>query len=144
MVADHGWALLPDYRFDPASGLWRHRAGPVEPPLRLAHCRYDADGVLRYPRPRDRARSRRWPSYLADARALFAALPDRPTDAARSGLRRLRAAALVRPAGRLPGAHLTDITPREDGDPSAPQRVRTLITLDSAEVETGDDFTLKR
>ena len=32
----HGWRLLPEYRFDPATGLWRHRGGPVEPPLRLA------------------------------------------------------------------------------------------------------------
>ena len=35
LVAEHGWRLLPDYRFDPATGLWRHRDGPVEPPLRL-------------------------------------------------------------------------------------------------------------
>jgi selenocysteine lyase/cysteine desulfurase len=26
LVADHGWKLLPRYRFDPRSGLWRHRA----------------------------------------------------------------------------------------------------------------------
>jgi hypothetical protein len=26
LVADHGWKLLPLYRFDPASGLWRHRS----------------------------------------------------------------------------------------------------------------------
>ena len=35
---------LPHYRFDPTTGLWRHRAGPVEPPLRLPDLRYDADG----------------------------------------------------------------------------------------------------
>ena len=35
LVAAEGWKLLPDYRFDPASGLWIHRRGPVEPPLRL-------------------------------------------------------------------------------------------------------------
>ena len=29
-VAEHGWKLLPLYRFDPASGLWRH---PDRPPL---------------------------------------------------------------------------------------------------------------
>ena len=39
----------------PAPGLWRHRAGPVEPPLRLADVGYDADGVLRYPRHGDTA-----------------------------------------------------------------------------------------
>ena len=35
LVARHGWRLLGDYRFDPATGLWRHRRGPAEPPLRL-------------------------------------------------------------------------------------------------------------
>ena len=34
LVATHGWRLLADYRFDPVTGLWRHRDGPVEPPLR--------------------------------------------------------------------------------------------------------------
>ena len=32
-VADHGWKLLPLYRFDPASGLWRHRTAPRAPTL---------------------------------------------------------------------------------------------------------------
>ena len=36
LVAEHGWKLLPEYRFDPASGLWRHGDGAVEPPLRLS------------------------------------------------------------------------------------------------------------
>jgi selenocysteine lyase/cysteine desulfurase len=27
LLADEGWKLLPQYRFDPASGLWEHRAG---------------------------------------------------------------------------------------------------------------------
>src|SRR5262249_34868394 len=26
LIADEGWKLLPHYRFDPDSGLWRHRA----------------------------------------------------------------------------------------------------------------------
>ena len=54
-----------DYRFDPATGLWRHRDGPVEPPLRLGDVRYDEDGVLRYPRhdrpaPEQRAGPATW------------------------------------------------------------------------------------
>jgi hypothetical protein len=32
LVADHGWKLLPLYRFDPASGIWRHHA--VDPDAR--------------------------------------------------------------------------------------------------------------
>jgi selenocysteine lyase/cysteine desulfurase len=31
LVADHGWRLLPLYRFDPADGLWRHRDALPEP-----------------------------------------------------------------------------------------------------------------
>ena len=55
MVARDGWKLLRDYRFDPATGLWRHRNGPVEPPLRLAEVGYAADGTMTYPRHQDRA-----------------------------------------------------------------------------------------
>ncbi|MEA2607550.1 MAG: hypothetical protein QOI00_2307, partial [Chloroflexota bacterium] len=35
MVARDGWRLLPWYRFDPATGMWRHAAGSPEPPLSL-------------------------------------------------------------------------------------------------------------
>ncbi len=45
LVARHGWRLLPDYRFDTASGLWTHRDGVVEPPLRLAAISYDEHGM---------------------------------------------------------------------------------------------------
>ena len=41
LVASEGWRLLPDYAFDPATGLWRHRAGRPEPPLSLHDIRYD-------------------------------------------------------------------------------------------------------
>jgi hypothetical protein len=33
LLADHGWKLLPAYRFDPASGTWRHRDAPPAPTL---------------------------------------------------------------------------------------------------------------
>src|SRR5690349_4304078 len=54
-VARHGHRFLADYRFDPASGLWRHRQGLVEPPLRLRDVGYGSDGTLTYPRHTDRA-----------------------------------------------------------------------------------------
>ena len=52
LVARDGWRLLGDYRFDPATGLWRHRDGLVEPPLRLREIGYDADGAMAVPRTR--------------------------------------------------------------------------------------------
>jgi selenocysteine lyase/cysteine desulfurase len=79
LVADQGARLLPDYRFDPASGLWRHRRGPVEPPLRLHALRYDQQGRLRFtashPRPRD---DTALAGYLEEARRLLAARPSPP------------------------------------------------------------------
>jgi selenocysteine lyase/cysteine desulfurase len=73
LIARHGWALLPDYRFDIATGIWKHRAGPVEPPLRLADVRYDESGELTSPRHDDRADEGALVEHLAEARALLAA-----------------------------------------------------------------------
>ena len=105
MVAEHGWALLPDYRFDATTGLWRHRNGPVEPPLRLSQLSYDADGVLRYPHHEDRAPESALRTYLVE-RAPAVRVPSRRvrgpagTRSGRHG--RLRAPAVVRAARRLP------------------------------------------
>lgn len=76
LIADEGHKLLPHYRFDRATGLWRHEGGAVEPPLRLGQLSFDADGVLRYPRHADRAPDSVLADHLAEARALFAALPE--------------------------------------------------------------------
>jgi hypothetical protein len=73
LVADQGWKLLGDYRFDPASGLWRHRRGPVEPPLRLHALRYDADGRLEAGVPHATASDDALAGYLDQARRLLAA-----------------------------------------------------------------------
>ena len=74
LVAAEGWKLLPQYRFDPASGLWRHRGGLVEPPLSLDDVRY-VDGSMTYPEHRRHAPESRLANHLADARALFASPP---------------------------------------------------------------------
>ncbi len=73
LIADHGWKLLSDYRFDPTSGHWRHHRGPIEPPLRLADVRYDPGRMVApAPDPTLRASVEDLPRYLEDARALFA------------------------------------------------------------------------
>ncbi len=78
LVAEHGWKLLPEYRFDPARGLWKHHLGPVEPPLRLSQLSYDeATGALLHP-PVDnvRAPETELAGYLVAARERFAAAPE--------------------------------------------------------------------
>ena len=72
LVARDGWRLLPDYLFETATGLWKHRRAAPEPPLRLAHVTYAADGVMRYPRHDDRAPESALAGYLDEARALLA------------------------------------------------------------------------
>jgi selenocysteine lyase/cysteine desulfurase len=73
LVADQGWKLLGDYRFDPASGLWRHRRGPLEPPLRLHALHYDDQGRLNATAAHATASDAALPGYLDQARRLLAA-----------------------------------------------------------------------
>ena len=40
LVAEHGWKLLPEYDFNPNTGLWRHRKGQAAAPMRLCDLRY--------------------------------------------------------------------------------------------------------
>jgi selenocysteine lyase/cysteine desulfurase len=73
-VAGHGWKLLGDYRFDPATGLWRHRRGPVEPPLRLSQIGYDPEtGEMTYPHHDESAPESALAGYLAEAEQIVAA-----------------------------------------------------------------------
>ncbi len=85
IVATDGWRLLPQYRFDPLTGLWRHRAGLAEPPLSLRDVRY-VDGQLVYPEHRRHEPASRLREYLAEARALLAAPPPPPPDLERPDL----------------------------------------------------------
>ncbi|HEY5627891.1 MAG TPA: aminotransferase class V-fold PLP-dependent enzyme, partial [Candidatus Limnocylindrales bacterium] len=71
LVATDGWRLLPLYRFDAASGLWRHRAGLPEPPASLRDISY-ADGRMAYPHHRHHEPETRLAGYLAEARELVA------------------------------------------------------------------------
>jgi len=72
MVAREGWKLLPDYRFDPNTGLWRHERGPVEPPMRLADIGYSG-GRMSYPHHHRRIGIEALPGYLDEAARIFAA-----------------------------------------------------------------------
>ncbi len=74
LVATDGWRLLADYAFEPASGLWRHRAGRPEPPLSLRDIAYE-QGVVTWPSHRHREPETRLAAYLAEARELLARPP---------------------------------------------------------------------
>ena len=78
MVAEYGARLLPFYRFDPASGLWHHRDGAVEPPLRLDQLSYES-GTLGWPRRDDHVDESALAGYLQQAQALVDSLPE-PTE----------------------------------------------------------------
>jgi hypothetical protein len=77
MIAREGWKLLPWYRFDTASGLWRHAEGIPEPPMTLEAVTVDADG-LRGDTRRHHEQESALTGYLDLARALLAALPEPP------------------------------------------------------------------
>jgi hypothetical protein len=72
MVARDGWRLLGDYRFDIARGIWRHRRGLLDPPLRLADIAYDADGRMAYPRQHASAGEHVLAGYLDEAKVIMA------------------------------------------------------------------------
>jgi selenocysteine lyase/cysteine desulfurase len=72
IVASDGWKLLPQYAFNPETGLWRHAAGAPEPPLSLNDISYDS-GAMAYSAHRHREPASRLADSLAEARALLAA-----------------------------------------------------------------------
>jgi hypothetical protein len=55
LIAADGYRLLPEYRFDPHTGLWRHASGTPRPPLALSEVSYGPDGEMTYPHHRRRA-----------------------------------------------------------------------------------------
>lgn len=72
LVAREGWKLLPDYRFDPLTGLWHHRNGLVEPPLSLTDVSYADDGAMTYPHHTGTAPIEALQEYLTEARRILA------------------------------------------------------------------------
>jgi selenocysteine lyase/cysteine desulfurase len=77
LIAAEGYRLLPHYRFDPHTGLWRHASGPPRPPLTLSEVSYGPDGEMTYPGHRGRVGEEVFPRYLGEARTLLAGLPGR-------------------------------------------------------------------
>ena len=80
LIAADGYRLLPAYRFDPRTGLWRHAALPPRPQLTLSDVSFGPDGEMGYPRRRGHADEEVFPGYLRLARAILAARPARLDD----------------------------------------------------------------
>jgi selenocysteine lyase/cysteine desulfurase len=75
LVARHGWRLLPDYRFDAMTGIWTHRDGVVEPPLRLGAISYDDEG-MHAPSARRAGEESLLAEHLADGERLLLSTPE--------------------------------------------------------------------
>jgi selenocysteine lyase/cysteine desulfurase len=74
LVASDGWRRLGDYAFEPATGLWRHRAGRPEPTASLRDIAYGTDGGMAWPSHRHREPESRLANYLVEGREIL----DRP------------------------------------------------------------------
>jgi len=72
LVAREGWRLMGEYRFDPGTGRWRHRNGPVEPPLRLSQITYGEDGTMESPHYQVRAPESELKRYLEEGAMILA------------------------------------------------------------------------
>jgi len=75
LIADHGWRLLPHYRFDPDTGEWRHRAYDATATMRLTDVAYSTGKMEFRSRHRTEPESA-LPGYLDDARRIIAATHD--------------------------------------------------------------------
>jgi hypothetical protein len=83
LVADEGWRMVPQYRFDPMTALWTHadRAGAA--PLSLDDITFTADGI-EHPEHRKTENEEALAGYLAEAEQILLAAqpsaqePDRP------------------------------------------------------------------
>ncbi|WP_155370181.1 aminotransferase class V-fold PLP-dependent enzyme [Catellatospora vulcania] len=69
LLAEHAWRMLPQYGFDPVTGLWTHHRAPAEPPPSLT----EVLSTITPGRPRPDRLDRVLARQLAAAREIFAA-----------------------------------------------------------------------
>jgi selenocysteine lyase/cysteine desulfurase len=79
LVAEEGWKLLPYYRFEPETGLWKHRKPAAEPPLSLYDVTYET-GDMDYRHKEHRAfhSDDVLTDYLTEARSMLEDVGDAP------------------------------------------------------------------
>ena len=66
-IAQFGYLFLDDYFFNIDSGLWSHKMGPVEPPMRLSEITYNERGEMSYPIRDERSPESSLTTYISDA-----------------------------------------------------------------------------
>ena len=72
LIAEFGWKLLPHYRFEADTALWRHRRSLPHPPLSLFEIDY-GHGLLEHRTSgRSSASADDYPRYVTEAHTLFA------------------------------------------------------------------------
>lgn len=69
-VAKQGHLFLADYHFNPATGLWKHKDGSVEPPMSLNAISYSSAGEMQYPIKHDRTSENSLKDYINHAHQL--------------------------------------------------------------------------
>ncbi len=74
LIASDGWKLLPLYRFDSATALWRHRDGLADPPASLQDLTY-AEGTPRWISARISQPLNKLSDYLEEAKTILASVP---------------------------------------------------------------------
>ncbi len=75
-IADEGWRLLPDYRFDGPSGRWRHRLAKPSSVTGLGDLDYGT-GALQYRSRRASVAETALAGYLEEAREFAASVSER-------------------------------------------------------------------
>jgi hypothetical protein len=105
LIADHGWKVLPLYRFDPASGLWRHRAGVLDTPVDLRDA-FAGGGLARVATASENVLARQLEAARRIITAVEADPPASVGEALSDEFERIRWFALAG-EGRLTGRELT-------------------------------------
>jgi selenocysteine lyase/cysteine desulfurase len=86
LIAENGYRLLPEYSFDPSTGLWRHRECPPAPAVRLSEVTY-SEGALQYPASEPSVPAASLQDCLDEARKLLETLPEPDSDGADESVR---------------------------------------------------------
>jgi selenocysteine lyase/cysteine desulfurase len=82
LVAEHGWRMVPEYDFDPMTGLWVHRNGGGSARMSLQDLRFTSDGID-HPERRRTEPEERLADYLAEGETTLLAAEARSAEVAR-------------------------------------------------------------